>query len=236
MDNCPQRPLEANAGRVPADRADDADRPRRFGQSLCSSWRRRPSNSLHHSGERDASVQLTNDRLDAHRNAAPRDAGTDGVLSGDHASRTLNHRGTEPQGSERGYPGSGFLAASEALLGALLAEPVQGGGVDPGHLGGPGIGHLAASRSPAPPGIAHLVEPAERIWDPPKRGERPVESLAYTGSEVIIGADPSTISVGIDGEAVTMNNPVHRAIRPRALRVLPPRTRVPPQPRIDGND
>jgi hypothetical protein len=155
MDNCPQCPLEANAGRVPADRADHADRPCRFGRSLRSSWRRGPS--LRHSGERDASVQLTSDRLDAHRNGAPMDAGTNGVLSGDHASRTLNHRGTEPQGSERGYPrGSGFLAASEASLGALLAEPVQGSGVDPGHLGGPGIGPRrrlevsSASRDRAP--------------------------------------------------------------------------------------
>jgi len=59
----------------------------------------------------------------------------------------------------------------------------------------------------------------------------------YTApGEVIIEADTPTVSVGIDGEAVTVPTPVHCTIRPRALRVLLPRTRPgvpPPRPRID---
>ena len=59
----------------------------------------------------------------------------------------------------------------------------------------------------------------------------------YTApGEVIIHAGTATIPVGIDGEAVTVPTPVHCTIRPRALRVLLPRTRPgvpPPRPRID---
>ena len=53
--------------------------------------------------------------------------------------------------------------------------------------------------------------------------------------EVIIQADTPTVPAGIDGEAVTVPTPVHCTIRPRALRVLLPRTRPgvpPPRPRI----
>jgi diacylglycerol kinase family enzyme len=60
---------------------------------------------------------------------------------------------------------------------------------------------------------------------------------AFTGAgEVVIDADTPTIPVGIDGEAVTVDTPVHCTIRPRALRVLLPRHRPgvpPPRPRID---
>lgn len=45
------------------------------------------------------------------------------------------------------------------------------------------------------------------------------------GAEVIIDADTATIPVGIDGEAVTMDTPVHCTIRPKALRVRLPRNR-----------
>jgi len=48
-----------------------------------------------------------------------------------------------------------------------------------------------------------------------------------------LGRVPTMI---IDGEAVTVNTPVHCTIRPRALRVLLPRNRPgvpPPRPRID---
>jgi diacylglycerol kinase family enzyme len=54
--------------------------------------------------------------------------------------------------------------------------------------------------------------------------------------EVVIEADATTIPVGIDGEAVTVETPVHCTIRPHALRVRLPRRRpgVPPaEPKID---
>lgn len=47
----------------------------------------------------------------------------------------------------------------------------------------------------------------------------------FTGREVIVDADEPSIPVGIDGEAVLMPTPVRCTIRPRALRVLVPRTR-----------
>lgn len=47
----------------------------------------------------------------------------------------------------------------------------------------------------------------------------------FTGSEVVIDADEPSIPVGIDGESVHMPTPVLCTIRPRALRVLVPRTR-----------
>jgi len=68
-----------------------------------------------------------------------------------------------------------------------------------------------------------------------RRKHRPVTSTTGTG-EVIVEARTPTIPVGIDGEAVTVNTPVHCTIRPRALRVLLPRDRPgvpPPAPRID---
>ena len=64
---------------------------------------------------------------------------------------------------------------------------------------------------------------------------RSVTRYAAPG-EVTIQADTPTVPVGIDGEAVTVPTPVHCTIRPRALRVLLPRTRpgVPAaRPRID---
>jgi diacylglycerol kinase family enzyme len=45
------------------------------------------------------------------------------------------------------------------------------------------------------------------------------------GTEVIIDSDANPIPVGIDGEAVTVDTPVHCTIRPRALRVRLPRNR-----------
>jgi len=64
---------------------------------------------------------------------------------------------------------------------------------------------------------------------------RSVTRYAAPG-EVMILADTPTVPVGIDGEAVTVATPVHRTIRPGALRVLLPRNRPgvpPPRPRID---
>src|SRR6185503_1251376 len=59
----------------------------------------------------------------------------------------------------------------------------------------------------------------------------------FTGAgDVVVDADTPSIPVGIDGEAVTVDTPVHCTIRPRALRVLLPRNRPgvpPPRPRID---
>src|SRR6476620_11013436 len=54
--------------------------------------------------------------------------------------------------------------------------------------------------------------------------------------DVVIEADAMTIPAGIDGEAVTVETPVHCSITPRALRVRFPRIRPgvpPPRPRID---
>jgi len=64
---------------------------------------------------------------------------------------------------------------------------------------------------------------------------RSVTSITAEG-EVIVDAETPTIPVGIDGEAVTVDTPVHCTIRPRALRVLLPRNRPgvpPPRPPID---
>jgi diacylglycerol kinase family enzyme len=57
-----------------------------------------------------------------------------------------------------------------------------------------------------------------------RAGHRSIATLAGT-AEVIIDADTPTIPVGIDGEAVTVDTPVHCTIRPRALRVRLPRNR-----------
>jgi diacylglycerol kinase family enzyme len=60
---------------------------------------------------------------------------------------------------------------------------------------------------------------------------RPTRSQSVTaltsdrGVVIDGGADATTLPVGIDGEAVTVPNPVHCTIRPRALRVRLPRHR-----------
>ena len=61
-------------------------------------------------------------------------------------------------------------------------------------------------------------------------------TMLHGDGEVIIEAGTPTIPVGIDGEAVTIDAPVHCTIRPRALRVRLPRNRPgvpPPRPKID---
>ena len=61
-------------------------------------------------------------------------------------------------------------------------------------------------------------------------------TMLHGDGEVIIEAGTPTIPVGIDGEAVTVDAPVHCTIRPRALRVRLPRNRPgvpPPRPKID---
>ena len=68
-----------------------------------------------------------------------------------------------------------------------------------------------------------------------RQQNRSITSTTGDG-EITIDANTSTIPVGIDGEAITADTPVHCTIRPRALRVLLPRSRpgVPPAPpRID---
>ena len=92
-------------------------------------------------------------------------------------------------------------------------------------------------RSPpghGPPGPAGPGHPRNRrraavLCDPGRRPAPNAQHRSITSttadSEVIIDADASTIPVGIDGEAVTIDTPVHCTIRPRALRVLLPRTR-----------
>jgi diacylglycerol kinase family enzyme len=57
-----------------------------------------------------------------------------------------------------------------------------------------------------------------------RAGKSPIVQLAG-GTEVVIDGDAATIPVGIDGEAVTVDTPVHCAFRPRALRVRLPRNR-----------
>jgi len=64
---------------------------------------------------------------------------------------------------------------------------------------------------------------------------RSVNALTAVG-EVVVESTDATIPVGIDGEAVTVDTPVHCTIRPRALRVRIPKNRPgvpPPQPKID---
>ena len=56
-----------------------------------------------------------------------------------------------------------------------------------------------------------------------RSGHRSITALPG-GAEVIIDSDTPAIPVGIDGEAVTVDTPVHCTIRPRALRVRLPRT------------
>lgn len=52
------------------------------------------------------------------------------------------------------------------------------------------------------------------------------ESLGSRAHEAVIDADAEQIPVGIDGESVLMPTPVHRQIRPGALRVRVPRERL----------
>ena len=68
-----------------------------------------------------------------------------------------------------------------------------------------------------------------------RKEHRSITTTASTG-EVIVDAATPTVPVGIDGEAVTVDTPVHCTLRPRALRVLLPRVRPgvpPPVPHID---
>jgi diacylglycerol kinase family enzyme len=70
----------------------------------------------------------------------------------------------------------------------------------------------------------HLGSTAEAVGLIRRPGHQPIVAIPG-GTEVIIDCDSSTIPVGIDGEAVTVDTPVHCTIRPRALRVLLPRDR-----------
>lgn len=70
----------------------------------------------------------------------------------------------------------------------------------------------------------HLASTAQAVGVLRRAGKAPIAQLPG-GTEVIIDADATTIPVGIDGEAVTVNTPVHCTIRPRALRVRLPRHR-----------
>ena len=70
----------------------------------------------------------------------------------------------------------------------------------------------------------HLASTAEAVGLIRPPGHQPIVAIPG-GSEVIIDSDDKTIPVGIDGEAVTVDTPVHCTIRPRALRVLLPRDR-----------
>ena len=70
----------------------------------------------------------------------------------------------------------------------------------------------------------HLGSTAEAVGLIRRPGHQPIIAIPG-GTEVIIDSDSSTIPVGIDGEAVTVDTPVHCTIRPRALRVRLPRNR-----------
>jgi diacylglycerol kinase family enzyme len=70
----------------------------------------------------------------------------------------------------------------------------------------------------------HLGSTAEAVGLIRRPGHQPIVAIPG-GTEVIIDSASSTIPVGIDGEAVTVDTPVHCTIRPRALRVRLPRDR-----------
>jgi diacylglycerol kinase family enzyme len=70
----------------------------------------------------------------------------------------------------------------------------------------------------------HLGSTADAVGLTRRPGHQPIVAIPG-GTEVIIDSDSSTIPVGIDGEAVTVDTPVHCTIRPRALRVLLPKNR-----------
>src|SRR5689334_7020260 len=60
--------------------------------------------------------------------------------------------------------------------------------------------------------------------------------IRQAGTEVVIDADAARIPVGVDGEALVLDTPVHCIIRPTALRIRVPRDRpgVPdPKPAMD---
>jgi diacylglycerol kinase family enzyme len=69
------------------------------------------------------------------------------------------------------------------------------------------------------------------------QGARAGALRQLTAHEIVIESEADSIPVGVDGEALTMKTPVHCSIRPGALRVRVPRTRLDiPRPRgaIDG--
>ena len=70
----------------------------------------------------------------------------------------------------------------------------------------------------------HLGSTAQAVGVLRRAGKAPIAQLPG-GAEVIIDSDAATIPVGIDGEAVTVDTPVHCTIRPWALRVRLPRDR-----------
>jgi diacylglycerol kinase family enzyme len=70
----------------------------------------------------------------------------------------------------------------------------------------------------------HLASTAEAVSVLRRAGHAPITQLPG-GPEVVIDSTASTIPVGIDGEAVTVETPVHCTIRPKALRVRLPRNR-----------
>jgi diacylglycerol kinase family enzyme len=70
----------------------------------------------------------------------------------------------------------------------------------------------------------HLASTAEAVSVLRRAGHAPIPQLPG-GPEVVIDSTASTIPVGIDGEAVTVETPVHCTIRPKALRVRLPRNR-----------
>jgi len=70
----------------------------------------------------------------------------------------------------------------------------------------------------------HLASTAEAVSVLRRAGHAPITQLPG-GPEVVIDSTAPTIPVGIDGEAVTVETPVHCTIRPKALRVRLPRNR-----------
>jgi diacylglycerol kinase family enzyme len=70
----------------------------------------------------------------------------------------------------------------------------------------------------------HLGSTTEAVGLIRRPGHQPIVAIPG-GTEVIIDSDAGTIPVGIDGEAVTVDTPVHCTIRPSALRVRLPRNR-----------
>ena len=88
-----------------------------------------------------------------------------------------------------------------------------------------GHGPPCADR-PGRPGCDHRP-PRQygRGGQPAAPGRTSADHPAAGRHEVVIDSDTPTIPVGIDGEAVTVDTPVHCTIRPRALRVRLPRNR-----------
>ena len=70
----------------------------------------------------------------------------------------------------------------------------------------------------------HLASTAEAVSVLRLAGHAPITQLPG-GPEVVIDSTAPTIPVGIDGEAVTVETPVHCTIRPKVLRVRLPRNR-----------